>query len=566
MSNVTTKTNAQTEKTTATQSGSELLVKNLEAQGVDYIFGIPGAKIDKVFDTLVDSTIQTVLCRHEQNAAFIAAGIGRMTGKAGVCIGTSGPGVSNLVTGLATATSEGDPVVALGGATTVANRLKRVHQAMDTVSIMKPVTKYSVEVNSGDAISEVVADAFRAAESGRPGAAFVSLPMDIMAAEASGEVLTPVMPDQLGAAAALFLDKAVAAINRAKNPVVLLGMLASQMGTTDAVRGFLKKTGLPVVNTYQAAGVVSHQLFSQFGGRVGLFHNQPGDRLLDAADLVITVGYDPIEYDAALWNKGRGSRVIHIDVVRPDSDKHYRPEVELIGNVPATLARLTERVSPILPGGNLAILSEIAMERGVFAERARRMNGTPIHPMRLVHELQGLMSDDMTVCLDMGSFHIWLARYLYSFRSRQVLITNGQQTMGVGLPWAIAASLVRPSEKVISISGDGGFMFSSMELETAVRLKCNLVHLVWMDGHYDMVRFQQIAKYGRDAAVEFGPIDVAGIARASGAHGMMIHHPEEIAPTLRKALEIQGPVVVGIPVDYRDNHKLMEIMHPGSLN
>src|ERR1700722_6547114 len=219
MSNVTTKANAQTENAAATQSGSQLLVKKLEAQGVEYIFGIPGAKIDKVFDTLVDSKIQTVLCRHEQNAAFIAAGIGRMTGKAGVCIGTSGPGVSNLVTGLATATSEGDPVVALGGATTVANRLKRVHQAMDTVAIMKPVTKYSVEVNSDDAISEVVADAFRAAESGRPGAAFISLPMDIMAAPAMGDVLTPVMPDQLGAADALFLDKAVAAINQAKNPV-----------------------------------------------------------------------------------------------------------------------------------------------------------------------------------------------------------------------------------------------------------------------------------------------------------------------------------------------------------
>jgi acetolactate synthase-1/2/3 large subunit len=194
------------------------------------------------------------------------------------------------------------------------------------------------------------------------------------------------------------------------------------------------------------------------------------------------------------------------------------------------------------------------------------LNGTPIHPMRIVHELQGIMSEDITLCLDMGSFHIWLARYLYSFRSRQVLISNGQQTMGVALPWAIAASLVRPSEKVISISGDGGFMFSSMELETAVRLKCNLVHIVWIDGHYDMVRFQQIAKYGRDAAVEFGPVDVVGIAKACGAHGMMINTPEAIAPTLKKALALEGPVVIGIPVDYRDNHKLMESMHPGVLN
>jgi acetolactate synthase I/II/III large subunit len=566
MSTTSKQATNQTTPATAVQTGAELLVKNLEAQGVEYVFGIPGAKIDKLFDTLVDSKIKTVLCRHEQNAAFIAAGIGRMTGKAGVCIGTSGPGASNLLTGLATATSEGDPVVALGGATTVANRLKRVHQAMDTVSIFKPVTKYSAEINSSDAISEVVADAFRAAESGRPGASFISLPMDIMAAEAEGEVLTPVKPEALGAADDHEMSEAAALINKAQNPVVLLGMLASQPATAEAIRLFLRKTGLPVVNTYQAAGAVSQDLFDQFGGRVGLFHNQPGDRLLDASDLVITVGYDPIEYDAALWNKGRKDNVIHIDVVRPDADKNYKPAIELIGNIKAILARLTPLVVATERQGNRAILSEIAMERGVFAERAKMLQGTPIHPMRIVHELQGIMSDDTTLCLDMGSFHIWLARYLYSFRSRQVLITNGQQTMGVGLPWAIAASLVRPSEKVISISGDGGFMFSSMELETAVRLKCNLVHIVWIDGHYDMVRFQQIAKYGRDAAVEFGPVDVVGIARACGAHGMMIHDPEEIAPTLKKALALQGPVVVGIPVDYRDNHKLMEIMHPGVLN
>jgi acetolactate synthase-1/2/3 large subunit len=220
-------------------------VKNLEAQGVDYIFGIPGAKIDKVFDTLVDSKIKTIVCRHEQNAGFIAAGIGRMAGKAGVCIGTSGPGCSNLVTGMATATSEGDPVVALGGATTVANRLKRVHQTMDTVSLFKPVTKYSAEVNSADAISEVVADAFRAAESGRPGASFISLPMDIMAGKATGDVLTPVRPNLLGAADENAIKAAAEAINKAKNPVVLLGMLASESEATHGIRAFLKRQVFP---------------------------------------------------------------------------------------------------------------------------------------------------------------------------------------------------------------------------------------------------------------------------------------------------------------------------------
>jgi acetolactate synthase-1/2/3 large subunit len=186
--------------------------------------------------------------------------------------------------------------------------------------------------------------------------------------------------------------------------------------------------------------------------------------------------------------------------------------------------------------------------------------------MRLVQELQALLSDDMTVCLDMGSFHIWLARYLYSFRARQILMTNGQQTLGVGLPWAIAACLVRPNEKVISISGDGGFLFSAMELETAVRLKCNLVHLVWIDGHYDMVGIQEVAKYKRTSGVDFGPVDVVRFAEAFGAKGLRIESSDEISSTLKKALEMQGPVIIGVPVDYRDNHRLMEIVHADALD
>jgi acetolactate synthase-1/2/3 large subunit len=186
--------------------------------------------------------------------------------------------------------------------------------------------------------------------------------------------------------------------------------------------------------------------------------------------------------------------------------------------------------------------------------------------MRLVYELKRVLSDDMTLCLDMGSFHIWLAHYPYSFRPRQVLISNGQQTLGVGLPWAIAACLVRPGEKVMSISGDGGFLFSAGELETAVRLKCNLVHLVWIDGAYDMVRFQEAARYGRASGVEFGPVDVVPFAESFGAKGLMIRKPDEIAPTLKRALGLQGPVVVGIPVDYRDNHLLMEMVHTNVLN
>jgi acetolactate synthase-1/2/3 large subunit len=541
-------------------------VKSLEAQGVEYIFGVPGAKIDKVFDTLLDSTIKTVVCRHEQNAAFIAGGIGRMTGKAGMVLVTSGPGCSNLVTGLATATTEGDPVVAIGGAVPIANRLKQIHQSMDTVSLFRPITKFSAEIDSPQAVSEVVANAFRAAESGRPGAAFISAPQDIMTGAADGEVLTPAAPTMLGPADSEEIAAAAALINGAARPVLVLGLLASQPRAAEAVRSLLARTRLPVVCTYQAAGVVPRDLFDCFGGRIGLFHNQPADRLLDAADVVVAVGYDPVEYEPGLWNKGRDRKLVQVDAVPADIDKDYRPQLNLTGDIAATLRALATQIDRKTLSADAPLLGEIARDRTQFAEQAAAMHGVPIHPMRLVHELQGLLSDDMTLCLDMGSFHIWLARHLYSFRARQVLITNGQQTLGVGLPWAIAACLVRPSDKVISISGDGGFLFSAGELETAVRLKCNLVHLVWIDGSYDMVRFQEMAKYGRASGVDFGPVDVVKFAESFGARGLKIQAANEIAPTLKRALAMEGPTVIGVPVDYRDNHRLMDIVHPSVLN
>jgi acetolactate synthase I/II/III large subunit len=550
----------------APQTGAELLVKSLEAQGVEYIFGIPGAKIDKVFDTLLDSKIKTIVCRHEQNAAFMAAGIGRMTGKAGVALVTSGPGCSNLVTGFATATSEGDPVVGIGGAVPVADRLKQLHQSMDTVGLFRPVTKFSAEIDSASSVSEVVANAFRAAESGRPGAAFISAPKDIMMGEATGEVLTPAARTSLGAADTDAIAAAAGLINKARNPVLMLGLLASEKDAAESVRGFIAKTNIPIVCTYQGAGVVPREHFDRFGGRVGLFRTQPADRILDAADLVITIGYDPIEFEPGFWNRGKKRNLIHIDVISADIDNDYRPQVELIGNIRATVGKLIDHVNAGGHADSAALLREVGIERTAFVEKAAALNGTPIHPIRLVHDLQTLLSDDMTLCLDMGSFHIWLARYLYSFRARQILMTNGQQTLGVGLPWAIAATLVRPSEKVISVSGDGGFLFSAMELETAVRLKSNLVHLVWIDGFYDMVGIQQMAKYGRLSGVTLGPVDVVRFAEAFGARGLKIERPEEISSTLKKALAMQGPVIVGVPVDYRDNHRLMENVHPDALN
>lgn len=326
------------------QTGAQLVVRALEAQGVTDIFGVPGAKIDAVFNALMDSKIKTVVCRHEQNAAFIAGGIGRMTGKAGVAIATSGPGVSNLTTGLATANTEGDPIVALGGAVATDEALKKIHQTMDAVSILRPVTKYSVTVGGPAQVSEVMASAFRAAEGGRPGAAYVNLPWNIMAAPCPYSPLPAPAFAGLGPADGKAITEAARLVNSAKNPVVLVGMLASRPANARALETFLINGCLPVVGTFQAAGAVGAQLFDNFGGRVGQLANQPADRLLDTADLVITIGYDPVEYWPAEWNAGKDRKIIHIDVLPADLDNSYQPDVELTGDIAPTLDALAPQI------------------------------------------------------------------------------------------------------------------------------------------------------------------------------------------------------------------------------
>lgn len=545
--------------------GADLVVAQLEAQGVKHVFGIPGAKIDRVFDSLVDSRIKTIPVRHEANAAFMAGAVGRLTGKAGVALVTSGPGCSNLITGVATATSEGDPLVALGGAVKRADHVKQVHQTMDTVAMFRPVTKYSAEVTSSSALAEVLANGFRAAEFGRPGAAFISLPMDIVNEPASGKLLTS-QPPVLGSAPHDAILQVAQLLKQAKNPVLLLGLMASQPRNAEAIRRLLHKSDLPVTSTYQAAGVIDQASFHRFAGRVGLFNNQAGDRLLRNADLVITIGYSPVEYEPVQWSNG-SAELVHIDVMPAETDSDYLPDVELVGDIADTLDLLTEQIPQRidLSASAIAILDDRRQQRELLAQKGRSLNQFAIHPLRLVRAMQDIVNSDVTLCVDMGSFHIWIARYLYSFRARQVLISNGQQTMGVALPWAIGAALVDPSRKVVSVSGDGGFMQSSMELETAVRLGVNLLHIIWVDEAYNMVAIQEEKKYHRTSGILFGPIDFKAYADAFGAKGFAVTSAETLESTLRAAMDVQGPAVVAVPVNYSDNALLMGQLEMGRI-
>jgi acetolactate synthase-1/2/3 large subunit len=386
--------------------------------------------------------------------------------------------------------------------------------------------------------------------------------MDIMTGAAPNIVLAPVRPQELGAGPTEAIADAAQLINQAKLPVLLFGMQASEPANATAVRALLEKVPLPCVCTYQGAGIVPRSRIHLFAGRVGLFHNQPADQLLDQADVVITVGYDPIEYDENLWNHGKHRSIVHIDNVPSDIDVDYKTTVEIIGGIAASLTVLAQKISPQARFTASPLLETVRRELEEVRARGAAETGTPIHPLRIISELQLFLNDDVTLALDMGSFHIWHARYLYSFRPRQMMVSNGQQTLGVALPWAIAACLARPHDKVISVSGDGGFLFSGGELETAVRLNCPFVHMIWRDGHYDMVAFQERMKYGRTSGCDFGPVDTVKYAEAFGAKGFAIKSPDEFAPTLRKAMDMAGPVLIDIPVDYSHNVELGEQMHP----
>jgi acetolactate synthase-1/2/3 large subunit len=548
-------------KQSTTQTAAQLLVRSLVQQNVKYIFGIPGGKIMPTFDVLNDEGPELIVCRHEQNAAFMAAAVGRLTGRPGVCLVTSGPGTGNVVTGAATATTEGDPMVAIGGVVALPDTLKQTHQSMDSVAMMKPVTKYSVSISTPDSTGEVIANAFRAAMTPRAGATFIAFPKDVQAAVTMAQPPSFQSLSALSGAPMWLIQKAAEKVANAKNPVILLGLGASEPAATAAVRALLKRYPMPVVGTFQGAGAVSRELTTLFYGRIGLFRNQPGDKIVAKADLVLTVGYDPVEYGPEAWNAGKRASIIHIDDYPCDIDNHYEPEIELVGSVEETISALSAALKQRTFTPSAELRSIQAEWQALQNPPARNSDGS-VHPLSVVLALRSLVDDDTIVASDMGSHHIWMARHFFEFEPRKLLFSNGQQTLGVGIPWAMAASLVHPEKKIVATVGDGGFLFSSMELETAVRKGLNITVLIYRDGGYNMVAFQQELLYGRSSGTQFRNPDFVKYAESLGCVGLRVAAPNELLPVMRKALDMPGVVIVDIPVDYSKNAEIGEHVLP----
>lgn len=537
-------------------SGAKIIVDTLIENGVKYVFGIPGAKIDAVFNEISENPkLELVVTYHEQNAAFMAQAVGRLTGKPGVCLVTSGPGTSNLVTGLVTANTEADPVVAIGGNVNRSEMHKHTHQSMDNANLLRRVTKFSQEVVDVDNLSEILQKAFRTATIGSHGASFVSVPMDITVDRTDNEIVKQKREPELGIISPRGIADIVECINNAKLPVILLGMRASDLKVTEEIRKFISKVNIPVVQTFQASGILTRDLIHLFHGRIGLFKNQPGDKLLSKSDLVISIGYDPIEYEPDKWNINKDRKIISIDSVECDLDNYYSPEYEYICDVAKSLQMLNHYADKINKVNlETDFLKELRKEMETSIDEYNFTSDTLVHPIQFIKKLQSMVKDEMTVCVDIGSHYIWMARYFRSYRPRSLLFSNGMQTLGVALPFAIATSLLNPKEKVISISGDGGFTFSAAELKNAVKYKCNLVHFVWNSKSYDMVAFQEVMKYGHSSGVDLEDLDYVKFAESFGAVGLKVESPEQLDEIMEKAFSYTDvPVVVEIPIDYKDN-------------
>lgn len=543
--------------------GADIVIDSLRKHGVNLVFGIPGAKIDRLFEGLdgqdSEDAPKLIVTRHEQNAAFMAQAYGRLTGKTGVAITTSGPGVGNLVTGIMTANAEGDPMLAIGGQVQRKDLHRATHQSTPSTEIMAPITQYSAEIQDPNNISEIMANAFEASQDARKGAAFVSLPQDVDDAEVTEKPLPIYETPKMGPADPNDLQKLVELIKNSKMPVILVGQRGADEEITTALRKLLSNYSLPVVETYQAAGVVSRDLEQQsYFGRIGLFRNQIGDQLLQQSDLVIAVGYDPIEYEPRNWNKEGNLRIVNLDTLPAQIDNHYTPIMQLVGNITTSLTELDKLLKgyeyPLAATEQLAkYKQELDQDKKIQVPASNDAS----HPLAVVHAIQENVTDDMHVALDVGSHYIWMARHFRCYQSRHLLISNGMQTLGVGLPWAMVAAMLYPEHKSVAVCGDGGFLFSGAELATAVQHHLNVVTIVWNDGgHYDMVKFQEEMKYSQAAGVKFGNVDIVKYAESFGATGLRVNEPADLTKVISQAFNIDGPVVVDVPVDYSNNKEL----------
>jgi len=532
---------------------AELFVRCLENEDVGHVFGIPGEENLDVMDAILDSTMRFVTTRHEQGAAFMADVYGRLTGRAGVCLATLGPGATNLITGVADANMDRAPVVAIAGQAATTRMHKESHQYLDLVRLFEPISKYSTQIRAPQTVPEVVRKAFKVAQAEKPGVSFIDFPEDIAALEEGNAEPLRVQAAAAPDPPARKVDQAARVISEARYPVVMAGNGVIRARASAALVAFAEALNIPVATTFMAKGAMpsSHSLSV---GTIGLQSHDYVSCGFDRADVIICVGYDMIEYHPYLWHPNRDKKIVHIDASPAEVDEHYILEVGVVGDIGSALAAIAESTTPAenLPAAGLrrTILEEL--------EEHAADTGFPVKPQKILWDLRQVLEPEDIVISDVGAHKMWVARMYKAERPNTCIISNGFASMGIALPGAIGARIAHPDRAVVAVTGDAGFLMNSQELETAIRIGTPIVVLVWSDAEYGLIKWKQMMHFGRESHIRFTNPDFVRYAESFGAAGFRVESAGELSAVLREALSHEGVSVIDCPVDYAENLKLTE--------
>ncbi|HYM56870.1 MAG TPA: acetolactate synthase large subunit [Solirubrobacteraceae bacterium] len=528
------------------RKASDLFVECLEVEGVKYVFGIPGEETLDLNESLANSSVAFVPVRHEQGGAYMADMYGRLTQRAGVCLGTLGPGATNLVTGVADALLDHSPLVALTGQGDLERMHKQSHQYIDVMALMKPVTKWNARLNSSHIIPEVVRKAFKVAQAQKPGPTHIELPEDVMAEAVDAEPLPARTEARSPEPSAPELLKAVGIIRSAINPVVLAGNGVARVGAAPALREFARATGIGVAETFMGKGLLDYEDLCALG-TVGLQSRDYALAGFEDADVVITVGYDLVEHAPKNWNPSRDKKIVCVDTVSAEVDEYFMTEVDLIGDLYHILTRLAEELRDAPHDTGDSRLNDIVLGR---FESAKDDDGFPMQPPRALWEIRQALGRRDLLISDVGLHKLWIARMFPAHEPNTVLIANGLAGMGIALPTAIAAKLVYPDRHVVTVNGDGGFLMNCQELETAMRLRTAIVNVIWENSQFGSIVWKQDKKFGRHFGTDFGNPDFVKLADAFGMPAWRCESVEDLGRHLRHALTLDVTSLIVLPIDY----------------
>jgi len=532
-------------------NAAQLLVSCLESEGVRFAFGIPGEENLELMDALRGSSLRFVLTRHEGAAAFMADVYGRLSGRAGVCLATLGPGATNLVTGVADAFLDRAPLVAITAQANLSKIHRESHQYVDILQLFSRITKWNARVESPDVVPEIVRKAFKLAEAEKPGSTHIELPENVAGDEAEPHQ-KPLPRETVSAPtpARASVEQAALLIEKAKRPIILAGNGVIRNGSSTELTEFAERLQIPVVTTVMGKGAIPWTSPMSLL-TIGILPRDYELAGFEDSDLVICVGYDFVEYDPRTWNPRGDRRIVHVDALPAEVSAHYLPEVEVIGEIRESLQALGQRVRRTRSSGRSVPSSETIQKtlESEIGEHAERL----LNPRRILWDLREILEPDDLLISDVGAHKLWLSRFFRVVKPKTVIISNGLSPMGIALPGGIAAKLMDPDRRVVTLSGDGGFLMSVHELETARRERAATVNLVFRDGGLGSIRWKQMAKFKRTVGTDFGNPNFPDLAKAFGVRGFEVNHPSELNSVLAEAFEFNAPCVVDIPVDYGKN-------------